>query len=197
MSGFGQVFRGCGAWMLVGASVVAGGCASCPPRMSGNPIVRGWYADPDSAVLEGRYWVYPTLSAPYDDQLRFDAFSSEDLVEWERHEGILSAEDVSWARRAMWAPCIAAVPADAEGPLAGKYALFFAANDIQSNDELGGIGVAVSDSPGGPFEDWLGRPLVDRFHNGAQPIDQAAFRRATLLVLLVAGLNLLRRALML
>ena len=37
---------------------------------------------------------------------------------------------------------------------------------------------------------WIGGKLHDR-------IDQAAFRRATLLVLLVAGLNLLRRALML
>jgi beta-xylosidase len=41
---------------------------------------------------------------------------------------------------------------------------------------LGGIGVAVADRPEGPFKDLLGKPLVDRFHNGAQPIDQFVFR---------------------
>src|SRR3712207_7728231 len=55
----------------------------------------------------------------------------------------------------------------------GKYFLFFSANDIQSDEELGGIGVAVADHPAGPFGDYLGKPLVDRFHNGAQPIDRS------------------------
>jgi hypothetical protein len=36
--------------------------------------------------------------------------------------------------------------------------------------------VAVSDRPEGPFADALGRPLIDRFHNGAQPIDPFVFR---------------------
>lgn len=137
-------------------------------QQAGNPVIDGWYADPDSAVFDGRYWIYPTYSAPYDEQLHFDAFSSSDLVTWQKHERILSSEEVSWARRAMWAPCIAQND--------GRYYLFFAANDIQSDDESGGIGVAVSDRPEGPFEDLLGRPLVDAFHNKAQPIDQAAFR---------------------
>jgi len=45
-------------------------------RKSGNPILPGWYADPEGAVLRGRYWIFPTYSAPYDDQTFFDAFSS-------------------------------------------------------------------------------------------------------------------------
>lgn len=151
--------------LTLAVGLVLGGCAG--PRMSGNPIVEGWYADPDSAVFGGRYWIYPTYSAPYNDQLHFDAFSSPDLVTWTKHERILDSERVDWAWRAMWAPCI--VEKD------GKYYLFFAANDIQSDDEPGGIGVAVSDAPGGPFADYLGRPLIDAFHNGAQPIDQAVF----------------------
>jgi beta-xylosidase len=57
-----------------------------------------------------------------------------------------------------------------------KYYFFFGANDIQSNDEQGGIGVAVSDKPEGPFKDYLGKPLVDKFYNGAQPIDQFVFK---------------------
>jgi beta-xylosidase len=57
-----------------------------------------------------------------------------------------------------------------------KYFLFFGANDIQSNAEYGGIGVAVADKPEGPFRDHLGKPLIDSFHNGAQPIDQFIFK---------------------
>ena len=57
-----------------------------------------------------------------------------------------------------------------------KYYLFFAANDIQNNDEDSGTGVAVSNKPQGPFKDYLGKPLIDKFYNGAQPIDQFVFK---------------------
>ena len=40
---------------------------------------------------------------------------------------------------------------------------------------MGGIGVAVADKPEGPYKDHIGKPLVDRFYNGAQPIDQFVF----------------------
>lgn len=143
-------------------------CAHTRQPMAGNPVIDGWYADPDSAVFGDKYWIYPTYSAPYGEQLHFDAFSSPDLVTWTKHERILDSERVDWAWRAMWAPCIAEKD--------GKYFLFFGANDIQSDDEPGGIGVAVSDRPEGPFIDYLGKPLIDKFHNGAQPIDQAVFK---------------------
>ena len=29
---------------------------------SGNPIVEGWYADPEGVVFDDEYWIYPTLS---------------------------------------------------------------------------------------------------------------------------------------
>ena len=48
-------------------------------KESGNPIFPGWYADPEGTVMDGRYWVFPTYSAPFKDQLFFDAFSSRDL----------------------------------------------------------------------------------------------------------------------
>ena len=54
--------------------------------------------------------------------------------------------------------------------------MFFGANDIQSDNEIGGIGVAVASKPEGPYKDYLGKPLVDKFYNGAQPIDQFVFR---------------------
>jgi beta-xylosidase len=136
------------------------------PR-SGNPIIQGWYADPEVRLFEQQYWIYPTYSAPYDQQLFLDAFSSTDLVTWTRHSRVLDAAGIKWARRAIWAPSIVARD--------GWYYLFFSANDIQNDQQLGGIGVARSRRPQGPFEDHLGRPLVDRFHNGAQPIDPFVF----------------------
>lgn len=140
---------------------------SAPPR-AGNPVIEGWYADPEGIVFGDRYWIYPTYSAAYDEQLFFDAFSSPDLVHWTKHPRILDSTEVEWAWRAMWAP--SAIEKD------GRYWFFFAANDIQSDEEPGGIGVAVADRPEGPFEDYLGEPLIDAFHNGAQPIDQFVFR---------------------
>ena len=137
------------------------------PR-SGNPIIEGWYADPEVRVFDQQYWIYPTYSAPYDQQLYLDAFSSTDLVSWTKHPRVLDAANLKWVRRAVWAPTI--VERD------GWYYLFFSANDIQNDQQLGGIGVARSRKPDGPFEDYLGKPLVDKFHNGAQPIDPFVFK---------------------
>lgn len=160
-------------WMPALFLAAAAGCATTQSRSAAvelpkNPFVPGWYADPEVACFNGVYWIYPTYSAPYDQQLHFDAFSSTDLVTWTKHERVLEAAAIPWARRAMWAPAVV--------ERGGRFYFFFAANDIQSDNELGGIGVAVADRPDGPFKDLLGRPLVDRFHNGAQPIDQFVFR---------------------
>ena len=139
-------------------------------EMSGNPVFEGWYADPEGIIFGDTYWIYPTYSAPYDKQVFFDCFSSKDLVTWTKHSRILDTDDVKWAKRAMWAPSVIEKE--------GKYYFFFGANDIQNNETLGGIGVAVADEPAGPFKDYLGKPLIGKFHNGAQPIDQFAFRDA-------------------
>jgi beta-xylosidase len=104
-------------------------------------VFEGWYADPEGIVFGDRYWVYPTYSARYEEQVFFDAFSSPDLVHWTKHPRILDTATVKWAWRAMWAP--AAVEKD------GRYYFFFAANDIQSAEEPGGIGVAVADERSG------------------------------------------------
>lgn len=137
-------------------------------KTSGNPVFLGWYADPEGVVLNGEYWIFPTFSAEYEDQVFFDAFSSPDLVNWTKHPRVLQNADVSWAHRAMWAPAV--IQAN------GKYYFFFGANDIQNNEEVGGIGVAVADKPEGPYRDALGHPLIDKIVNGAQPIDQFVFR---------------------
>ncbi len=156
---------------------------------------QGWYADPEIHIFAGQYWIYPTSSDPapssgdhrifnpLQQSLRsrtvvhpvyllhtaLDAFSSTDLVHWTKHTDVLDIRNVSWAAYAIWAPTAI--------HLNGKYYLFFAANDIQENEKgPGGIGVAVSDKPGGPSIDALGKPLIGEFHNGAQPIDPAVYR---------------------
>lgn len=160
---------------------------------SGNPVFKGWYADPEGIIFDDAYWIYPTYSDHFEEidssaglsekqlsirknaineqyliQTFFDAFSSHDLVEWKKHAHVLDIKDVKWASYSLWAPSI--IQAN------GQYYLFFSANDIQSNDELGGIGVAVSHRPEGPFTDALGKPLINEFHNQAQPIDQFVFK---------------------
>ncbi|WP_121355217.1 glycoside hydrolase family 43 protein [Flavisolibacter nicotianae] len=134
---------------------------------SGNPVFPGWYADPEARIFNRQYWVYPTYSAKYEEQVFLDAFSSPDLIHWTKHSHILDTANVKWAKKAVWAPSIV--------KKGKKYFLFFGANDIQNDQQLGGIGVAVANRPEGPFKDYLGKPLVDRFHNGAQPIDQFVF----------------------
>ena len=155
-------------------SILTSGCSSKVQQQSavisssGNPVFAGWYADPEGAVFKGKYWIYPTYSAPFDEQVFLDAFSSTDLTHWSKSNRIVDTAAIKWAKRAMWAPAI--VEKD------NKYFLFFGANDIQNDNTVGGIGVAVADNPGGPFKDYLGRPLIDKFQNGAQPIDQSVFK---------------------
>ena len=134
----------------------------------GNPVLPGWYADPEARVFGDQYWIFATYSAPYDEQTFMDCFSSPDLATWTKHPRVIDTNVVKWARRAIWAPSIV--------EKGGKYYLFFGANDIQNDKEVGGIGVAVADHPDGPYRDYLGKPLVNRFHNGAQPIDQFVFK---------------------
>ena len=146
---------------------------------SGNPVFEGWYADPEGVVFGDKFWIYPTTSNKYEKQVYFDAFSSTDLVKWEKHSQVLDTSSVKWAKQAMWAPSVVEKN--------GKYFFFFGANDLQRKgsvyfdknnkiNQTGGIGVGVADSPAGPFKDFLGKPLIDDFYNDAQPIDQFVYK---------------------
>jgi len=136
---------------------------------SGNPILPGWNADPEAKIFEGQYWIYPTYSAPYEQQVHMDAWSSPDLVHWTKHPDIIDTSRIKWAKKAMWAPAVT--------EMGGKYYFFFAANDIHNDTtEVGGIGIGVADNPAGPFKDYLGKPLLNLIINGAQPIDMFIFK---------------------
>jgi len=146
---------------------------------SKNPIVDGRYADPEGIVFGNQYWIFPTFSAKYENQVFLDAFSSKDLVHWKKHNRVLDTSLIKWAKEAMWAPSIIEKNQ--------QYYLFFSANDLQRpggpywddkdlNNHRGGIGVAVAEAPEGPYKDHLGVPLIGEFHNDAQPIDQFVFK---------------------
>lgn len=135
--------------------------------MSGNPVFEGWYADPEGIIYGDTYWIYPTWSDLYEKQTFFDCFSSKDLVNWTKHNSILDTTAVKWAKIAMWAPSVISKN--------NKYYLFFGANDVHPG-EIGGIGVAISDRPEGPYKDLIGKPLTNENVNGAQPIDQFVFK---------------------
>lgn len=153
--------------LLVISLMFAGPMSAQQSRMSGNPVFEGWYADPEGTIFENQFWIYPTYSAPYEKQVFMDAFSSANLIDWQKHARIIDTTAVKWAHKAMWAPAI--VKKDK------YYFLFFAANDIQNDEQEGGIGVGIADQPSGPYKDYLGKPLLDKFYNGAQPIDQFVF----------------------
>ncbi|MGX5186463.1 family 43 glycosylhydrolase [Streptomyces avermitilis] len=126
-----------------------------------SPVLPGLYADPDIQYLDGRYWIYPTTDGfPGWSGTRFKAFSSKDLVHWKDHGVILDlGPDVAWADKNAWAPAIAERD--------GKYYFYFCAEQQ--------IGVAVADSPAGPFKDALGKPLVAKGKLAGQMIDPAVF----------------------
>ncbi len=132
------------------------------PRRSGNPLFPEWYADPEIHCFRGRYYIYPTTSRDFADQAFFECWSSDDLTNWKNEGVILDFKDVPWSTNyAAWAPSCAEKN--------GKFYLYFSAGDGA------GLGVAVSDSPAGPFKDAIGRPLVGYYPHGAQPIDAHCF----------------------
>ena len=130
-----------------------------------NPIVDGWYADPEARKYGDKYYIYVTGSAKPNN---LDAFSSSDLMHWEKHEGILAIEEFPYVHKCVWAPTVIEKNE--------KYYLIFASNDIHSDEEPGGLELAVSDRPEGPFHACLPSSLVGEFHNGAQPIDAHLFK---------------------
>jgi arabinoxylan arabinofuranohydrolase len=139
-------------------------------KETGNPVLNGFYADPDIIFAEktGQFYLYPTSdgftgwSGTY-----FKAFSSPDLVQWKDEGLILDLQkDVAWAKRNAWAPCII------EKKINGGYRYFYYFCAAQK------IGVAVSDNPTGPFVD-SGKPLIDQRPEGVkggQQIDPDVFR---------------------
>ena len=133
-----------------------------------NPLDEGWYADPEARIYNGRYYIYVTHSLAYEEQQNQTCFVSDDLTHWEKIENIIDMSGFPHVKGAVWAPTVEEKD--------GKYYYIFAVNDIPHMSEFGGLEIAVSDSPAGPFRALLDHPLVGEFHNGAQPIDAHLFK---------------------
>lgn len=132
-----------------------------------NPISNMWLADPEAREYNGEYWIYVTNSDSYENQKNLSVIHSKDLNEFEVIPDIIDMPGYPHANRAIWAPSV--VEKD------GRYYIIFACNDIQSDDEIGGLEMGASDSPQGPFKSYC-PTVVDKFVNGAQPIDAHFFK---------------------
>jgi hypothetical protein len=137
-------------------------------RMVSNPALPGLFADPNITVFGDTYYIYPTSDGFASwSGTQFRAFSSTDLVNWTDHGVILDvATDISWADNSAWAPGIEEKN--------GRYYFYFSAGRASGNTAKH-LGVAVADSPTGPFTDPLGRPMVPAGSYAGQMIDPAIF----------------------
>ena len=135
-----------------------------------NPIIDGWYADPEARVYNGKVYIYVTRSLPFEEQHNLDLIVSEDLIHFTKIESILDMSTFKGAAFAIWAPSVVEQN--------GRYYIIFAANNIHEDGEDGGLYIGVSDSPCGPFKNVFpdGRPFINVFYNGAQPIDAHFFK---------------------
>ena len=50
-----------------------------------NPILPDWYADPQIRLYGDTYWIFPTPSKEFKEQIYLDAFSSKDLKTWNKN----------------------------------------------------------------------------------------------------------------
>lgn len=134
---------------LIAIMVIAG--TTC---FADNPIVQTIYtADPAPMIYNDTVYLYTSHDeddAKYFVMNDWRCFSSKDMVNWTHHGSPLSWKTFEWARGDAWAgQCI---------ERGGKFYYY-----VPMNKKGGSmvIGVAVADSPTGPFKDPLGHPLVE------------------------------------
>lgn len=127
-----------------------------------NPIVQTAYtADPAPLVYNDKLYLY--TSHDEDDSTWFTMndwklYSTDDMVNWTEHPTPLSFKTFEWARGDAWAAqCI---------ERDGKFYMYVPVTDRKGESA---IGVAVADSPYGPFYDPLGTPLVQADFGNIDP----------------------------
>jgi hypothetical protein len=134
------------------------------------PLVEHIYtADPSAHVFDGKIFIYPShdidAGIPFDDEGSHFAMEDYHVISMDTPESAavdngvaLNIRDVPWAERQMWAPDAARKR--------GRYYFYFPA---RAHDGLFRIGVAIGDSPVGPF---AAEPEPIR---GSYSIDPAVF----------------------
>lgn len=120
-----------------------------------NPIVQTCYTtDPAPMVHDGTLYVYTGHDEDKADffwMQEWRVYSTEDMVNWTDHGSPLAIESFAWADDRAWAAqCI---------ERNGKFYWYVCLHSKLTNAMA--IGVAVGDSPTGPFKDAIGKPLYD------------------------------------
>ena len=132
---------------------VLGLCLWTAVATAQNPIIRDQFtADPTARVFNNKVYLYPSHDiVPPQGQRQdwfcmedYHVFSSENLTDWTDHGVIVSQNEVPWVRPdsySMWAPdCV---------ERNGKYYFYFPSTPKEGRGF--GVGVAIADSPEGPF----------------------------------------------
>lgn len=145
-----------------GAAAAVGGGACTPPKAgskSTNPLFTDVYtADPAALVHNCTFYI----NCGHDEGSgngfvlnNWFILKSTDMVNWTRINNALTLGAFKWANANAWAAQMVTK--------GGKFYWFVPVNKIGSCPTNCGmaIGVAVSDSPEGPFTDYLGKPLID------------------------------------
>lgn len=143
-------------------------------ELPNNPVLPGFHADPEIVYSNqtGKYYIYSTTDGqPGWGGWYYTAYSSSDLKDW-TYEGIvldLKSDQVSWADGNAWAPAIE----EKKTKDGYRYYLYFSGNPKNGGGKQ--IGVAIADSPTGPFTD-LGHPMITESPTGrGQQIDVDVF----------------------
>ena len=133
---------------------VLGGLIS-PILMAQNPSVQTCYTtDPAPMVHDGRLYVYTGHDEDKADffwMQEWRVYSTDDMVNWTDHGSPLAIESFEWADDRAWAAqCV-----ERQGKVYWYVCLHSKLTGAMA------IGVAVGDSPVGPFRDAIGKPLCD------------------------------------
>lgn len=124
---------------------------------NGNQIYGG---DPAALVVGDTVYLYTGHDTATNESYvipEWQCYSSKDMENWTYEGKILSCKDISWAdNNSAWAAQAAVHYSEADGK--DMYYFYFCSWDSTSDGKQS-IGVAVSDSPTGPFKD-IGAPLV-------------------------------------
>ncbi|MFC1890676.1 glycoside hydrolase family 43 protein [Thermodesulfobacteriota bacterium] len=122
------------------------------------PGAGGWPADPSVIEVEGAWYLYPTTTS-----VSIECWRSDDFENWS-YEGVVWGPAVpgAWNDNNVWAPDVFEHE--------GQFYLYYSANEM--------IGVAVADSPMGPFVDAYDHPLIGGGYGGVafNTIDPHMFR---------------------
>ncbi len=120
-----------------------------------NPLAQNLYtADPAPMVHDGVLYLYTSHDKDNSDYFYmpdWQCYSTTDMKNWTHHGTVLSDTDFSYAEKdtAWAAQCI---------ERNGKFYMYCPLSNAAGGGRV--IGVAVSDSPTGPFKDAIGKPLV-------------------------------------